>query len=49
MLSIWTSLKFRCPVDIKPFPKQQILDSSNLKKFADDNFDFDENGGKFSK
>ena len=32
-----------------PFPKQQILDSSKLKEFADDNFTFDENGRKFSK
>ena len=31
------------------FPKQQILDSSKLKEFADDNFRFDENGRKFSK
>ena len=31
------------------FPKRQILDSSNLKEFADDNFNFDENGRKFSK
>ena len=28
------------------FPKRQILDSSKLKEFADDNFEFDENGGK---
>ena len=34
---------------INPFPKQQILDSSKLKEFADDNFIFDENGGKYSK
>ena len=27
----------------------QILDSSNLKEFADDNFKFDANGRKFSK
>ena len=32
----------------KPFPKRQILDSPKLKKFADDNFGFDENGRKFS-
>ena len=32
-----------------PFPKQQILDSSKLIEFADDNFEFDENGGNFSK
>ena len=34
---------------IYPFPKRQILDSSKLKEFADDNFKFDENGRKFSK
>ena len=34
---------------ILTFPKQQILDSSKLKEFADDNFNFDENGRKFSK
>ena len=33
----------------KPFPKWQILDSSKLKEFADDNFRFDENGGKLSR
>ena len=27
----------------------KILDSSNLKEFADDNFKFDENGRKFSE
>ena len=32
-----------------PFPKQQILDSSKLKEFADNNFEFDENGRKFSE
>ena len=31
------------------FPKQQILDSSKLREFADDNYKFDENGGKFFK
>ena len=30
-------------------PKQQILDSSRLKEFAFNNFNFDENGRKFSK
>ena len=34
---------------LKPFPKRQILDSSKLKEFADDNFRFDKNGRKFSK
>ena len=32
-----------------PFPKLQILDSSKLKEFADDNFIFNENSRKFSK
>ena len=32
-----------------PCPKQQILDSSKLKEFADDNLKFDENGRKFSR
>ena len=30
-----------------PFPKQEILDSSKLKEFADDNFKFYENSRKF--
>ena len=29
--------------------KRENLDSSKLKGFADDNFEFDKNGGKFSK
>ena len=33
----------------KPFPKQQILDSSKLKEFTDHNFKFNENGRKYSK
>ena len=33
----------------QPFPKCQILDSSKLKEFADDNFKYDENGRKLSK
>ena len=33
----------------KPFPKRQILDSSKLKEFADDNFRFDGNVRKLSK
>ena len=37
------------PRQAYPFPKRQILDSSRLKVFADDNFKFDENGRKFSK
>ena len=33
-------------VRINSFPKQQILDSSKLKEFAEDNFTFDENDKK---
>ena len=32
-----------------PVTRRQILDSSKLKEFADDNFKFDENGRKLSK
>ena len=32
-----------------PITRRQILDTSKLKEFADDNFKFDENGGKLSK
>ena len=31
----------------QPFPKRQISDSSNVKEFADSNYD--ENAGRFSK
>ena len=37
-----------CVVKSELFSKLQVLDSSKLKKFADDNFKFD-NGGKSSK
>ena len=33
----------------EPFPKRQILDSSKLREFADDMFEFNQNGRKFSK
>ena len=42
------SKKF-CHRVVSPFPKRQILDPSELKEFADDNFKFDENGKKLSK
>ena len=32
-----------------PFPKRQILNSSELKEFAEDNFNFGKNGRKLSK
>ena len=34
---------------LKPITRRQILDSSKLKEFADDNFKFDENGRKLSE
>ena len=34
---------------ISPITRRQILDSSKLKEFADDNVKFDENGIKLSK
>ena len=34
--------------DFFSFPKQQLLDSAELKEFAEDNFKFDENSRKFS-
>ena len=38
-----------CLTSLQPFPKRQILDSSKLKEFADDNFKFDKNGRKLPK
>ena len=43
-LTVSTSLLFQD--FLSPLPKRQ--DSSELKEFADDDFRFDENGGKFS-
>ena len=37
------------PTTLNSFPNSKSYDSSKLKEFADDNFKFDENGGKFSK
>ena len=34
---------------VLPFPKRQILHSSKLQEFADDNFKLDENGRKLLK
>ena len=34
---------------VQPITRQQILDSSKLKEFADDNFKFDESGRKLFK
>ena len=35
--------------NVYPIPRRQILDSSKLKEFADNNFKFDEDGKKLSK
>ena len=39
----------RCPFRFTTLSERQILGSSKLKEFADDNFNFDKNGRKFSK
>ena len=39
---------FKAVVAVNPCFKRQILDVSKLKGFADDNYNFDDNGGKFS-
>ena len=36
-------------IGYSPLPGKQILDSSKLKEFADDNFKLGENGRKLSK
>ena len=38
-----------CNADFKPFPKQQVLDLSKLKAFADNNYNFVENGRNLFK
>ena len=48
MLSISTSLKMCHFVQSLPITRRQILESSKLKDFADDNFIFDENGRELS-
>ena len=34
---------------LNPFPNDKVLDSSKLKEYADDNFQFDESDRMFSK
>ena len=48
-VSILTSLKFCHLVMGWPITRRQILDSSKLKEFAEDNFKFDKYGRKLSK
>ena len=49
LLNTWfVDFLFACVI-FYPITRRQILDSSKLKEFADDNFKFDENGRKLSK
>ena len=43
------SFSSQCNLPFKPFPKRQILNSSKLKEFTDDDFKFDVNDVKFSE
>ena len=58
--SSWLAINFALPhqtqtktgawvITLNPLLDDNILDSSKLKEFADDNFKFDENGRKLSK
>ena len=51
LLKMYDSMDLRTfeNVLVYPFQKQEILDSSKVKEFADDYFKFDENGLKLSK
>ena len=50
MTSVQKSQFSLCLVEsLLTFPKRQPLDFSTLKEFADDNFKFDGNQGKFSE
>ena len=46
---LWSDTGAQSPLVNTNFSKRQILDLSKLKKFADDNFRFYENGRKFFK
>ena len=46
--SVHTLLSFLIDIELCAL-KRQILDSSKLKEFADDNFKIDKDGRKFSK
>ena len=45
----YTEVFIRILISLSPFADNKFLDSSKLKEFPDDNFDFNENGRKFSK
>ena len=46
---VWVTACLEDSKHIYPFPKGQILDSSKLKEFEDDNFEFDAKVRKFFK
>ena len=46
---LWQKGAYYISIIHYPLPKQQILDSFNLKEFAEDNFEFDKDCRKFSK
>ena len=48
MISIWKMIKFCCLLKGNPFPNCKFK-TSKLKKVADNNFKFDENGRPFLK
>ena len=48
-LHVHVRINVNMVLSLKPITRRQILDSSKLNKFADDNFKFDENGRKLSK
>ena len=49
LCGIRLNLAMLCKKRVQPFQKRQILDSSKLKEFVDDNSNFVENGRKLSK
>ena len=46
---LFTSIFFFPHNVFNRFPNDKFLDSSKLKEFADNNFEFDENGRQFSR
>ena len=46
---MFESLSRLLPPGVNPFPNENFLDSSKMKEFADDNFNFVENGRKLFK
>ena len=49
VLKMWRTIKKINESKFNSFSRRQVLDSSKLKEFADDNFKFDKNGRKLSK